>query len=218
MDSEDHHESQSPQCDEKKESPRHSRSSSNSEGRRSRSRSPSERRERPHYEYDDGRNNRNEGNTLYIGNLSSRASEDDLREEFGKLGPIKTIHIPMDMDGVNRGFAFLTFESPVDAKRALDERITLFDRTLMVELSHRNTGYKPTPGAYLGKKSLSNSRRYNRDDRSRRYYDDYDRRRHHSHHRHHSRSRRYDSRDYSRDRDNRRYYDDRRSSRRDRSR
>lgn len=66
MDSEDHHESQSPQRDEKKESPRHSRSPSNNEGQRSRSRSPSERRERPHYEYDDGRNNRNEGNTLYL--------------------------------------------------------------------------------------------------------------------------------------------------------
>ena len=26
-------------------------------------------------------------------------------------------------------------------------RISLFDRTLLVELSHRNTGYKPTPGA-----------------------------------------------------------------------
>ena len=69
MDTEDRKESQSPQYDEKRESSRHSRSPSYSEGRRSRSRSHSERRERPHYEYDDGRNNRNEGNTLYFTNV-----------------------------------------------------------------------------------------------------------------------------------------------------
>lgn len=65
MDTEDRKESQSPQRDEKRESSRHSRSRSYSNDRRSRSHGHSSRRERPHYEYDDGRNNKNDGSTLY---------------------------------------------------------------------------------------------------------------------------------------------------------
>lgn len=65
MESEDRKDNNSSERRERRESSRHSRSRSNSYSRRSRSRDRHSHHSRPHYEYDDGRNNRNEGNTLY---------------------------------------------------------------------------------------------------------------------------------------------------------
>lgn len=40
----------------------------------------------------------------YIGNLSSRVDEEHLKEEFEKIGPVSSIKIPKDTEGVNRYF------------------------------------------------------------------------------------------------------------------
>ncbi len=46
--------------------------------------------------------------TIYVGNLSFKASEQDLKEVFSEYGPVKRITLPMDREtGRMRGFAFV---------------------------------------------------------------------------------------------------------------
>ena len=69
---------------------------------------------KPQYEYDDGRNARNEGNTLWelcvlslifrrhVSNLSSRTLERDLEDIFSKFGKVTGVKIPVDRYNENR--------------------------------------------------------------------------------------------------------------------
>ncbi len=46
--------------------------------------------------------------TIYIGNLSYRATEADLKDVFAEYGDVKRISLPMDREtGRMRGFAFV---------------------------------------------------------------------------------------------------------------
>jgi RNA recognition motif-containing protein len=46
--------------------------------------------------------------TIYVGNLSFQATEDDLREVFAEYGEVKRISLPIDREtGKKRGFAFV---------------------------------------------------------------------------------------------------------------
>jgi len=56
---------------------------------------------------------------LYIGNISYKADDRDMRDAFSKYGKISDVLIPMDRDGRQRGFCFVTFESERDADDAL---------------------------------------------------------------------------------------------------
>ena len=59
-------------------------------------------------------------NKLFIGNLSFKLSEDDIRELFEKYGTITEIAIPVNRENQKpRGFAFITFEGEDSAKKAL---------------------------------------------------------------------------------------------------
>jgi cold-inducible RNA-binding protein len=59
-------------------------------------------------------------NKLFIGNISFKMTEADIRELFTPFGEIEEIVIPTDRDTRRpRGFAFLTFESEQSAKEAL---------------------------------------------------------------------------------------------------
>jgi len=45
---------------------------------------------------------------IYVGNLSYRATEDQLREAFGQYGQVSQVSIIMDREtGRSRGFAFV---------------------------------------------------------------------------------------------------------------
>ena len=61
------------------------------------------------------------GSKLYVGNLSYDATEDDLREAFGRDGrQIQEVAIVMDREtGRPRGFAFVTMASSEDAQGAI---------------------------------------------------------------------------------------------------
>lgn len=49
--------------------------------------------------------------TIYVGNLSYRATEDDLRAVFAEYGPVKRVVLPIDREtGKMRGFAFVEME------------------------------------------------------------------------------------------------------------
>ena len=57
---------------------------------------------------------------LYVGNLSFRTSEDDLRRLFEGQGSVTSCSLIMDkFTGKSRGFAFVEMASPADAQKAI---------------------------------------------------------------------------------------------------
>lgn len=59
---------------------------------------------------------------LYVGNLSFKTSEDELRSHFGQYGTVTDVYVAMDkMTGRPRGFAFVTMASDAEAKAAAEK-------------------------------------------------------------------------------------------------
>ena len=60
--------------------------------------------------------------TIYVGNLSFQATEEDLKEVFAEYGPVKRVSLPMDREtGRKRGFAFIDMEEDAHENRAIEE-------------------------------------------------------------------------------------------------
>ncbi|XP_010558982.1 PREDICTED: polyadenylate-binding protein 7 isoform X2 [Tarenaya hassleriana] len=57
---------------------------------------------------------------LYMKNLDINISEDMLREKFSEFGKIVSLVIAEDEDGTSKGFAFVNFDNPEDARRAAE--------------------------------------------------------------------------------------------------
>lgn len=57
---------------------------------------------------------------MYIKNLDAEITEDHLREKFSEFGMIDSLVISKDDNGVSRGFGFVNFENPDDARRAME--------------------------------------------------------------------------------------------------
>ena len=58
--------------------------------------------------------------TIYIGNLSFQASEDDIREVFAEYGEVSRISLPVDREtGRKRGFAFVDMASEAREDNAI---------------------------------------------------------------------------------------------------
>ncbi len=59
---------------------------------------------------------------LYVGNMSFKTSEDELRSAFGQFGSVTDVYVAMDkMTGRPRGFAFVTMGTPEEAKVAAEK-------------------------------------------------------------------------------------------------
>ena len=59
---------------------------------------------------------------LYVGNLSFKTTEDELRSHFGQYGSVTDVYVAMDkMTGRPRGFAFVTMGSDEEAKIAAEK-------------------------------------------------------------------------------------------------
>src|SRR5580698_2512969 len=59
---------------------------------------------------------------LYVGNLSFKTTEDELRTHFGQYGTVTDVYVAMDkMTGRPRGFAFVTMSSDEEAKVAAEK-------------------------------------------------------------------------------------------------
>lgn len=72
---------------------------------------------------------------LFVGNLSFNVTEDDLREEFGKIGEVASVKIITDgVTGRPRGFGFVEMASDEDADRAISSLngTTFMDRAMNV--------------------------------------------------------------------------------------
>lgn len=60
--------------------------------------------------------------TIYIGNLSFQATEDDLRDVFVEYGEVERITLPIDREtGKRRGFAFINMVKDEEEDLAIAE-------------------------------------------------------------------------------------------------
>src|SRR4051812_22450453 len=59
---------------------------------------------------------------LYVGNMSFKTSEADLRTTFGQFGAVTDVYIANDREtGRPRGFAFVTFSTAEESKAACEK-------------------------------------------------------------------------------------------------
>jgi cold-inducible RNA-binding protein len=59
---------------------------------------------------------------LYVGNLSFKTTEDELRTHFSQYGSVTDVYVAMDrMTGRPRGFAFVTMGTAEEAKQAAEK-------------------------------------------------------------------------------------------------
>src|SRR4051812_35526427 len=59
---------------------------------------------------------------LYVGNMSFKTTEADLRDAFGPFGSVTDVYIANDREtGRPRGFAFVTFATDTESKLAIEK-------------------------------------------------------------------------------------------------
>ena len=59
---------------------------------------------------------------LYVGNMSFKTTEADLRDAFGQFGSVTDVYIANDREtGRPRGFAFVTFSTAEESKLATEK-------------------------------------------------------------------------------------------------
>jgi RNA recognition motif-containing protein len=86
---------------------------------------------------------------LYIGNISYRAEEEDLRELFAQAGEVQSVKIITDAEtGRSRGFGFVEMVSDEDAEKAIATMngTELMGRVLVVNEARPQTGRGRTGG------------------------------------------------------------------------
>lgn len=60
--------------------------------------------------------------TIYVGNLSFQAEEEDIREVFAEYGKVSRVSLPTDREtGRKRGFAFVDMENETEEDAAIAE-------------------------------------------------------------------------------------------------
>lgn len=72
---------------------------------------------------------------LYVGNLSYRTTEDELRQLFEQAGTVTSIHLPTDRaTGQPRGFGFVEMSNSDEAEQAIRQfdGYTLGERQIRV--------------------------------------------------------------------------------------
>ena len=59
---------------------------------------------------------------LYVGNLSFKTTEAELRDAFGQFGSVTDVYLASDrMTGRPRGFAFVTFSTTAESQLATEK-------------------------------------------------------------------------------------------------
>lgn len=59
---------------------------------------------------------------LYVGNLDSNVSEEDIREKFEEYGEVSDINLIIDREtGRSKGFGFIDMEDDNDADMAIED-------------------------------------------------------------------------------------------------
>ncbi|MDB9528992.1 RNA-binding protein [Oscillatoria sp. CS-180] len=85
--------------------------------------------------------------TVYVGNLSYQATEDDLQEVFKEYGSVKRIQVPTDREtGRMRGFAFVEMDKEEEEDAAIEDLdgAEWMGRTLKVNKARPRTERRPS--------------------------------------------------------------------------
>lgn len=86
--------------------------------------------------------------TLFVSRLAYDVTEDELRDEMERYGPIDSVYLVRDKQGKSRGYAFILFHSERDQRRAFKEAegIRIHDRRIKVDVERGRTvdDWKPT--------------------------------------------------------------------------
>ena len=61
------------------------------------------------------------GSEVFVGKIPRDLMEGELLSVFQSVGPVFEIRLMMDSNGANRGFAFVTFATPADAGKAIQQ-------------------------------------------------------------------------------------------------
>ena len=70
---------------------------------------------------DESANHHHMNSKLYVGNLSFKTTEDDLRETFSQFGTVTDVYVANDREtGRPRGFGFITMSSAEEGQKAID--------------------------------------------------------------------------------------------------
>ena len=91
--------------------------------------------------------------TIYVGNLSYNATEDDLNEVFKEYGSVKRIQVPVDREtGRMRGFAFVEMSEEAEEDAAIEDLdgAEWMGRTLKVNKARPRTERKSSGGGRGG--------------------------------------------------------------------
>jgi len=87
--------------------------------------------------------------TVYVGNLSYTATEEDLNEVFKEYGSVKRIQLPTDREtGRMRGFAFVEMSDDAEEDAAIEDLdgAEWMGRTLKGNKARPRTERKPSGG------------------------------------------------------------------------
>ncbi|CDP09143.1 unnamed protein product [Coffea canephora] len=121
----------------------------------------------------------NPGNNLYVTGLSTRVTKRDLEKHFSTEGAVEDVHLVIDpWSRESRGFGFVTMASVKEADRCikylnhsvLEGRVITIEKFLCKQVScvkyqtlnqraRRRRGRTPTPGRYLGLRTIHVHRR-----------------------------------------------------------
>ncbi len=89
--------------------------------------------------------------SIYVGNLSYRATREDIQEVFAEYGTVTNVTIPTDREtGRPRGFAFVELSSDTEENTAIEnlDGAEWLGREMRVNKARpRNAGGAPRPRA-----------------------------------------------------------------------
>lgn len=57
---------------------------------------------------------------MYVKNIDDDVTDEELRERFSQFGTITSSKLMRDDKGINKGFGFVCFSNPDEAKRAVN--------------------------------------------------------------------------------------------------
>ncbi|XP_030627925.1 protein boule-like [Chanos chanos] len=73
-------------------------------------------------------------NRIFVGGIDNKTNENDLRRFFSQYGTVKEVKIVIDRAGVSKGYGFVTFETPEDAQKILQDadQLSFHDKKLNI--------------------------------------------------------------------------------------
>ncbi|MGB7414788.1 MAG: RNA-binding protein [Thermosynechococcaceae cyanobacterium] len=91
--------------------------------------------------------------SVYVGNLSYDATQDNLSQVFQEYGAVKSVKLPTDREtGRPRGFAFVEMESEAEEAAAIEalDGAEWMGRDLKVNKARPREDRKPAGGGWSG--------------------------------------------------------------------